>query len=748
MAYDTERKKFFKSPFHFVEIEVNGETYCFCDSNIKPPIGLECIPVLKSVSMSPAKINIEGGLGLRATASITLSEFADYTVYGSVASPKRFWACWRAQNPNYKNQRISIYTGYIPDGVYDASNFVRRDYLIDTFTWTKSDVSMSLVDPLRLANNNNAKLPRESRGRLALDILAADTSLTLAPSGIGDSEYPSASSGDSSTHYLVRINDEIMLVTNRAGDVLTVTRGVQNTTAEDQGADDAVQVCLWFQSQSPSDIDYYLLTTGAGIDTSYIDKDEWDALSDAYFPNSYSAVISEPTGVRELIEDFSQSVPHYHYYDDRYNKIQFVPLRPPADAVQLLTFDGNLLRGQTALSDNQEARVSTVAIYFGVRNPVKDLDEVSNYRQLYVREDSDSVTDYGTRAYKTIYSRWISNDNKSAAVLAAARIGRRLHKPPVSITYQLDPKDADVWTGDDVNIKSDLLLDSVTLEPKEVTYQVISTKEDHRSGKYIYSAFEHTYGAAVAGDEDVENPNTRLLYIAGEQDQLKDDLGNPRTLRDIYDEVYPSDIAADYDVRIIIEPSAVCGSSVNTEYAVKTGAWAELTTPPLIIINGLIVGKGGDGGNTKSAGGNGGPALQLQNDIRLNNLRIIGGGGGGGGGANTAQGSSTANAAGGGGAGFYTGIAGTGTSAKPGIYTSPENGTNTSGGSGGYADVPVAGLEAYGGDGGDLGQAGDTGQYIGVTGSAYSGGTAGKAIDLNGFTITYINTGTIYGAVS
>ncbi len=51
-------------------------------------------------------------------------------------------------------------------------------------------------------------------------------------------------------------------------------------------------------------------------------------------------------------------------------------------------------------------------------------------------------------------------------------------------------------------------------------------------------------------------------------------------------------------------------------------------------------------------------------------------------------------------------------------------------------------LTANGGDAGDLGEAGAPNIF------GTSGGAAGKAIDLNGFTITYEETGTIYGDVS
>ena len=728
MAYDNERRKYNKAPFRFIEIEVDATTYRFGENLSPLPNGFDGEPTLLGVSMSAAQIDLSGGFGLRASASVSISESMTFTEYGAtIASPMRFWACWRAANPNYKNQRISVYSGYVPDNEFDISNFIRRDYIIDTFAWAKDGVQISLVDPLKLANNNNAKYPLESTGFLSLDINDVVTTATLAPLGIGDTEYPAASSGDSSTWYFVRINDEIMQVTNRASDTLTIVRGQFNTIASDHNADDTVQYCLYYDTQTVSAIAYDLVVNGAGIDPAYINQVAWDAESSANFPNTYDSIITEPTGVKDLIEEFSQSAPHYYYYDERVNKIQFVALKPPPVGGQLLTYEGNLLRGKVAAGDDQDARVSTVVIYFGIFNPVKDLDETSNYRQVYIREDSDSVTDYGSRAYKVIYSRWISNDGKTASVLAAARIGRRFASAPRNLSYELDAKDAEVWTGDNVRVVTDLILNDVTFDPAELTYQVISAKENISMNTFNYKVSEHTYGPAVDGDDDVEDPNVRLIYIAGEQDQLKDDLGNPRTLRELYDDEYP-DIDPAYDVRFIIEPSAVVGSTTNTAYGINTGAFPELTTPILIDVRGLLLGKGGDGGDGQAGDGeDGGSALSLDDDVRINNSGIIGGGGGGGGRAiNTdPEPAIREECGGGGGAGFVNGIGG--------VFA--EDGTNTDGGLGNTAGFEPSGA------GGDLGA-------IGIAGNDGTGGAAGAAIDRNGYTITYINAGDIRGTIN
>lgn len=728
MSYDNERKKYNKIPLQFIEIDVNGVTTRFYDYDYGTVlIGFEGYPTLKSFSMSPAKIDLNGGIGIRATASAAIGDHQDYTVYGSLTSPVRYWAAWTAKNKAYRYQRVSHFSGYVVNGTYDVDNFIQRDYIIETMAWGGDGVKFSLRDPLMLANDDKAKLPLESNGSVSNNpLLVGDTSLTLVPLGIGDLEYPAS-------NFYIIINEEVILCTSRTADVLTIVRGQYGTVAEEQTQDAKVQLCLWFDNDTISNMGYHLLTVGANVDTSYINKPIWDAASANAFPNVYTMLVTKPTGVRKLLKELCDSAPHYYYYDTRSNQIQFKAQESPQNTGQVLSYESNLLMGKTVISDRKDLQITTVVIYFDIRNPVKDLTEASNFRQVYVREDSASVTaNGGTRVYKTVYSRVIGAGNKSAAILAASLTGRRFAIAPIQISYDLDPKDGEVWTGDAVRIESDLILNETSLLPDLRNYQIISANEDTNSQRFKYTALEHTYGPAVDGDEDVENPNTRLVFISGENDQLRDpETGLTQTLREYYEGSWGTTVLADYDVRFIVEVGAVAGSSDKDEYSIRTGEWPELITPILIINNNLIVGKGGDAGIV--SGGNGGPAMILEDNIRLNNLGTIGGGGGAGG--NDFESGSTAK--GGGGAGYANGLGGVGSVGS--VIDEASNSTNTAGGRGASVAHPTEG-QLNGGTGGTLGASGFNGST--------AGGSAGAAINLNGFVITYVNAGIILGTVS
>lgn len=712
MAFDTLRKKYTREPFKFVEIEVGGTAYRFGQNEGPLPTGFVGKSTMSNIIIAPTEIDLTGGIGVRASASISCIESPDYSVWGTPANPERFWCRWRAENPFYYGERVSYYSGYIPEsGLFDESNFIKRDYIIEGFSLAAGGVSITGKDPLKLASNDKAKVPLESGGALDADMTDTDTSFTLTPSGIGDLEYP-ASNG------IVRIGDEVILYTTRTGDTISgLTRGYYNTAIDSHSENDAVQLCLEISSET---IDYILnlfLTTYGGVDSSYIPLSEWQAEVSNNFITTYSVLLTEPTGVQDAIQEFCQSAPVYLYYDERVNKIRLSALKPPPSSANIYRYDKNIIGDSTVVKDMQDMRVSTVIVNYGIIDPTKDLDEASNYRATYSREDTDSVTDNnGVRAYHTVNSRWIASDNKTAAVLMAARIGRRFAKMPRKVSFSLDPKHADIWTGDDAIIQTDLIMEAGTGDYPLLNYQIISAVEN--TNNYDYVALEHTYGDALPQDEDIEDTDVRLIYITGENDRLiADDGTTPRSLRDYYEDVYGTDpLSSDLDIRFIIDNSAVAGSSEQSEYSIRTGSWPELATPILIQNNGLIVGKGGDGRTLD--GQDGGGALQLEDDIRLNNLSIIGGGGGGGGGESNPP----DVAQGGGGAGFVQGQSGLG-----------EDGTYTTGG--------TPSTEGQAGKGGDLGQDGENG----ATGV---GGSAGKAIDLNGFTITYISTGTILGDIS
>lgn len=250
---------------------------------------------------------------------------------------------------------------------------------------------------------------------------------------------------------------------------------------------------------------------------------------------------------------------------------------------------------------------------------------------------------------------------------------------------------------------------------------------------------------------------------------------------------------------VLIDSGVTISSSSAGTPAFDEGAgWASGTT--ISIVNeGSIYGAGGaggKGGDTNSdtfvyqagaSGGAGGAALKLTVPTTITNAsgNIFGGGGGGGGGSSAVIGLDggefgseaawSGGGGGGGGRGTITSAAGARGTCS-GAYMDPDRyengvagstGNSSSAGSGGtggdtpyYWYTPHTLTGADGGAGGDWGTAGSTAsaatESAPATGGLYqysqaSGGAAGKAVDLNGQTVSWIsgNDGThVKGAVA
>jgi len=216
-----------------------------------------------------------------------------------------------------------------------------------------------------------------------------------------------------------------------------------------------------------------------------------------------------------------------------------------------------------------------------------------------------------------------------------------------------------------------------------------------------------------------------------------------------------------------------------------------------LVNNGYIIGKGGDGKESWPVVGlAGGPAISLGVNTTITNnsgAYIAGGGGSGGGsdggnqpggGGGGAGGGNGGNAGWGGGAGGGPGASGSnggsgGVPSGKSSYASGDGGgggrilpgTGGSGGSrpstngkgggaggGGQCSNVPGNNGGGGGSGGSVGSTA-TGDYSGGGGGGwgaaggnairggFAGGAGGKAIELNGYTATQTNSGTIYGTV-
>lgn len=188
------------------------------------------------------------------------------------------------------------------------------------------------------------------------------------------------------------------------------------------------------------------------------------------------------------------------------------------------------------------------------------------------------------------------------------------------------------------------------------------------------------------------------------------------------------------DAEVTVASGIVLSANSTSLYGFDTGTGFPAGTTLKLIMPGYVCGMGGAGGAAYTAGSNGGPALRAQYAISIDAAGgVIGGGGGGGG--------SSKGGGGGGRSGRIDAAGGTGTpTGASGTFSSGGSGGGVGGGAGGTTGPGGDGSSSVGGGGGGWGASGGTA-------GSYAGGAGGAAVVGNSY-ITWINTGTRYGAIT
>lgn len=191
------------------------------------------------------------------------------------------------------------------------------------------------------------------------------------------------------------------------------------------------------------------------------------------------------------------------------------------------------------------------------------------------------------------------------------------------------------------------------------------------------------------------------------------------------------------DAIVTVNSGIVLSADSTSQYGFDTGSGFPAGTTLKLIMPGYVCGMGGSGGNEypNGGGGPGGTALRAQFAITIDALGgVIAGGGGGG--SNGASG----YGGGGGRTGRINSAKGTG-DAGVGTFSSGGKGASAMGGAGGTTGPGGVGSFTGGGGGGGWGAAGGKGA------ASATPGAGGAAVVGNSY-ITWINTGTRYGAIT
>lgn len=189
-----------------------------------------------------------------------------------------------------------------------------------------------------------------------------------------------------------------------------------------------------------------------------------------------TALITEPTGVTELLSELTEQTLFYVWWDERRSLIELRAVKPEVDAVPRVTDRDNILEGSLGLTEDPKQRVSQVWVFWGLIDPTADVDDEANYTRVRIRADleAESEREYGEQRIRKVFARWIRSE--AVAINLAVRLLARYRDTPAFLTFRLDAKDRALWTGDAVRVTTRIRVDESGRETTEV-WQVISAEE-------------------------------------------------------------------------------------------------------------------------------------------------------------------------------------------------------------------------------------------------------------------------------
>lgn len=465
-------------------------TLTFGMANQDAPKDSYIIPSLMSVTTAPSTINPTNGnknispLGTRAVATITFKDTPSTDMLVDKYRTERtyiplnngtFWSKWLVRNPYYQNRPVRIYEGYVGQTLEEMQV---RNYLIDAINGpdTSGKVTITAKDPLKLTDKQKSQAPFVTVGELIADINTTATSFVIKKGKTGD--YPATGT--------VRIDDELMTYTSMTEATVLgelqitlsgITRGTDGSVIESHEADTNVQNCLRYENEFVWDVVYDLLVNYSKVPASFIPYAEWVTEGETWlFAFNVSTLVSQPTGVGELLSELMEQVLFYIWWDERDQLIKLRAIKPYIQSAPLLTDNNSILADTVTYSTDPKNRVSQIWVFYNQHNKALDVEDESNYRQVNVFADLEIESDdaYGESRIRKVYARWIVGDNQAYSL--AVRLLNASKDNPKYLKFRVDAKDREIWTADVIDIQNRSMVD-FNGNPVIERYQVLSAQE-------------------------------------------------------------------------------------------------------------------------------------------------------------------------------------------------------------------------------------------------------------------------------
>lgn len=492
------------------------KTRKFCSSHPNLPVGTELIPCInKEPKFTPTEIKPDGGVSLRSSVSITVTDFphhdrgVDPYFSTRTTDPQgTYFGKLLANNPYYVGRLMRVKDGYIGVNGYDEADLQTRLYVIDKITgpvYSGDNITYTIIgsDLLSLAKDTKIQIPAPNDGALNADITAGATSLVL-DGGTTVADYPTGGG-------IVAIGDEWMSYTSRSSSTLSgLTRGTNGTTADEHDLGDGVQLVRNFTG-TPVAVINEILTTDVGISSSYIPYNtsplgSWnDEETNWHDGVSIDAYIGNPTGAIKLLSEICEVFQIDLWWDEINQEIKLKTNAPPLgnEPVTELTDEANLVEGKTKITENPDRRVSRIVLHYDKLNLADD-DRVSNFARHHFETDTEveGADLYNEIRLKQITSRWLTSANDATAIQTAQRYIARFGSTPKVAKFTLLAKDASLKTGDLCDIVTSKLQDTDGSK-KTTRFQITKYKETKQGHEFSYDALVSSF-----------TYNTRYAFIA------------------------------------------------------------------------------------------------------------------------------------------------------------------------------------------------------------------------------------------
>ena len=471
--------------------------YKFTSHESPLPFGTGERPYIKSISYLPTEIKtsltVKGRISLEMADEPDTDIGIDPYVANRSSVTGLFWKKLIARNPNFKGRALKLYDGFYglaeSDFTTDGKLFTG---IIDNITLNpkSNTVKIEAVDILKKLDD--IYIPAKLSIKLASDISAAQTSVTLVNSDV--------SSLDSPTGY-VRIDDEIIYygaINTTTKIISSCGRGIFSTTADTHSASTKVQPVKYYTEDNPFDMMQTILAD-AGIAAGDIDSTAFDNEEAFISDINVMAVIAEPTKASVLYYELVDLLGCKTWVSESL-KITIARNLPnhPSRTYTSLSDDENILEGSCSVNlnletigDNDGATfITRCSIYWDMPDITASLDEGTSYNRITIALDTDAegTNEYNIESEKVIKSRWINmavtatEEEVDSWVTAIAMRQVWQHRDPQpTLSMEVALKDAELLTGEYAEITTDKLCNADGSDLSAENFQVV--KRERKEGK-------------------------------------------------------------------------------------------------------------------------------------------------------------------------------------------------------------------------------------------------------------------------